>query len=187
MIGNDIIDLNLAREISSFRRSRLYRKLFSAEEQGALEIAEDRDLLFWKFWAMKEAAYKAHQRRFGLPRSFEPVQFQCSSSAGEEAVRVGELQYIIQTSVSQDYLQCIAVGLPAERFQQETSSTSEETKEKLFAAVSTLKAIPKNKIYIEKDKDFVPHLMYHNRPINCAFSLSHHGNFSAYALSLTNS
>lgn len=186
MIGNDVIDFSLAREINSFRRSRLYRKLFSAKEQEALENAEDRDLLFWKFWAMKEAAYKAHQRRFGLPRSFEPVQFQCSISAGKEAVHVGELQYNIQISVFQDHLQCIALGLPGERFQQEISPTSAETKEKLFAAVSTLKAIPKEKIYIEKDKDFIPHLMYRSRPLNCSFSLSHHGNFSAYALSLTN-
>ncbi|MFZ0491317.1 MAG: 4'-phosphopantetheinyl transferase superfamily protein [Salegentibacter sp.] len=186
MIGNDIIDLGLAKEVSGLRQSRLYHKLFTPEEQQALKKAEDRNLLFWKFWAMKEAAYKAHQRRFRLARSFEPTKFECTSSVGEELVKIGEHTYSLHTSRTAKHLQSVAVAFPAEKFQHETSVTSEETKEKLFAAVSAWKKIPQEKISLEKDKDSVPHLMYQNRNLNCAFSLSHHGNFSAYVLSLTN-
>ncbi|MGB7841855.1 MAG: 4'-phosphopantetheinyl transferase superfamily protein, partial [Salinimicrobium sp.] len=68
MIGNDVVDLQLASRQSNWRRKGFLEKVFSAEEQQQIIASARPDRLVWLFWSMKEAAYKAHQRRLQLPR-----------------------------------------------------------------------------------------------------------------------
>ena len=75
MIGNDIVDLNLAEKQSNWRRKGFLDKVYSSNEQAIILEASTPDILVWKLWSMKESAYKArlkvHKRIQLNPKAFE--------------------------------------------------------------------------------------------------------------------
>lgn len=190
MIGNDIVDFRFASSQSKWQRSGFLEKLFSENEQNLILNSEFPERRLWLLWAMKEATYKAHQRRFKLPRSFNPKQFNCKIIADANSLISGKVQiedfsYHSQTYIGKDYLHCIASQFRQKKIVQNILSNATDVRQELILAVSELKKLPQNKISIEKDPNFIPHLRYGGHRINCDFSLSHHGNFSAFVLSLT--
>ena len=60
MIGNDIIDLSLAKIESNWQRRGFLEKQFTANEQKLILAAKNSFVLVWKFWSMKEAAYEVY-------------------------------------------------------------------------------------------------------------------------------
>ena len=74
MIGNDIIDLTLAKLESNWKRRGFLEKQFTANEQKLILTAKNSFVLVWKFWSMKEAAYKIcvqqNETRFFAPKKF---------------------------------------------------------------------------------------------------------------------
>ena len=70
MVGNDIVDLYEASQASNWQRPRFLDKLFSEQEQAYINSAENAFTMVWQLWSMKEATYKAHQRRFSIPRKY---------------------------------------------------------------------------------------------------------------------
>ncbi len=192
MIGNDIVDLNIAALQSNWRRRGFMEKLFSENEQSLILNSEFPERRLWLLWAMKEATYKAHQRRFKLPRSFNPKQFNCEIISGDNTSVFGKIQikdcsYYSQTFIEEDYLHCIASQIQQKDTVQKVLSQSTDIRQELILAVSELKKLPREKISIKKDRNFIPYLTCDGFSINCDFSLTHHGNFSAFALSLTQS
>jgi phosphopantetheine--protein transferase-like protein len=190
MIGNDIVDLNAAALQNNWRRKGFLEKLFSENEQSLISNSEFPERRLWLLWAMKEASYKAHQRRFKLPRSFNPKQFNCEIIVGDNTsvfgkIHIRDCSYYTQTFIGEDYLHCIASQFQQKKTAQKILSYSTDIKQELILAVSELKKLPQAKISIEKDRNFIPYLMCDDHKINCNFSLSHHGIFSAFALSLT--
>lgn len=92
LIGNDIVDLGLARVESDIYRRGYLDKLFDSIEQQLILEAPDPVLMTWKFWSMKEAAYKILNRLSGQ-RSFSPRSFSCSLSAGQTASGIDKVIY----------------------------------------------------------------------------------------------
>jgi len=192
MIGNDIVDLNTAALQSNWLRRGYLEKLFSENEQCLILNSQFPERKLWLLWAMKEATYKTHQRRFKLPRSFNPKQFKCEIVAGDKTSILGKVQiqdfsYRTQTFIGEDYLHCIASQFQQKKTVQKILSHSTDIKQELILAVSELKKLPQTKISIKKDRNFIPYLTCDGFTINCDFSLSHHGIFSAFVLSLTQS
>jgi len=190
MIGNDIVDFKTAALQSNWQRRGFLEKLFSENEQSLILNSEFPERRLWLLWAMKEATYKAHQRRFKLPRSFNPKQFNCEISVGDTSSVFGKIQirdfsYYTQTCIGEDYLHCIASQFQHKKTVQKILLQSIDIKQELILAVSEFKKLPQAIISIEKDRNFIPYLTCDGFAINCDFSLSHHGNFSAFALSLT--
>jgi phosphopantetheinyl transferase (holo-ACP synthase) len=190
MIGNDIVDFNTAALQSNWLRRGFCEKLFSEQEQSLILNSQFPERRLWLLWAMKEATYKAHQRRFKLPRSFNPKQFNCEIIAGDKTSVMGKVQirdcdYYTQTYIGEDYLHCIASQFQQKKTVQKILSHSTDIKQELILTVSALKKIQIEKICIKKDCNFIPYLTCGGFSINCDFSLSHHGNFSAFVLSLT--
>ncbi len=190
MIGNDVVDFNMAALQSNWQRRGFLEKLFLENEQGLILNSEFPERRLWLLWAMKEATYKAHQRRFKLPRSFNPKQFNSEIIAGDNTSVFGKIQiwdcsYYTQTFIGEDHLHCIASQFQQKNTVQKILTHSTDIKQELILAVSELKKLPQAKISIEKDRNFIPYLMCDDDKINCDFSLSHHGIFSAFALSLT--
>jgi len=188
MIGNDIVDFNTATLQSNWQRRGFLEKLFSKKEQSLILNSEFPERRLWLLWAMKEATYKAHQRRYNLPRSFNPIQFNCEIIAVENNSVLGKVQirdcsYYTQTSIGKDHLHCISSQFQHKKTVQKILFHSTDIKQDLILAVSELKRLPQAKISIEKDCNFIPYLMYNDDKLNCDFSLSHHGIFSAYVLS----
>ncbi len=75
MIGNDVVDLQLAKTQSNWQRKGFLEKQFTEEEQQTILNSENPFLQVWLFWSMKEAAYKCyvqeHQKRFFAPKKFK--------------------------------------------------------------------------------------------------------------------
>jgi len=83
LIGNDIIDLEIP--ISpNWKSPRYLNKLFSSAEQEVIIKSDKPTIILRLFWSFKEAAYKAHQRRFNLPRKYNPLDFQCEIISEEK-------------------------------------------------------------------------------------------------------
>lgn len=189
MIGNDIIDLKAAAVQSNWKRARYLDKLYSQQEQNLILNAEDQDNTVWLLWAMKEAAYKAHQRRFQLPRAYNPKDLNCEindqcSEPVSGMVKIGEYCYQTSASTGNDRLHCVASANPKKRILHKIFSGSADVKKELISTLSVLKNLSEEKISIVKGINAVPHLTYQNRPLNYYFSLSSHGNFSAFILML---
>lgn len=190
MIGNDIVDFKIAALQSNWQRKGFLEKLFTENEQNHILESEFPERRLWMFWAMKEATYKAHQRQYKLPRSFNPSQFSCNLSFGDTSSVMGTVQiqncvYHTQTLVEEEYLHCISSHFQQKKIVQNSASNSGDIKQELLMAVSKLKKLPKAKISIEKDVNFIPHVVCEGARIPCDFSISHHGSYSAFVLLLT--
>jgi len=57
MIGNDIVDLELALKESNWKRKGFLNKIFTNEEQLLISSAINPEIMVWNLWSRKEAAY----------------------------------------------------------------------------------------------------------------------------------
>lgn len=191
MIGNDIIDLKLAAERDPLR-PRFMDKVFTEGEQEIIFLNEKPVNQAWLLWAMKESAYKAHQRRFSLPRNFNPLAPQCkifsltpTSVLGE--VQIGNDNYKAFGELNTNFILSNATALPEnQKVEWENIWGSEDLKKRLLLKISASYGWDIKTIGIEKDKNFIPVITHRNRPVPIPFSLSHHGKFAAFSLALMN-
>ena len=72
MIGNDLVDLELAQQENNWKRPRFLQKIFTREEQDFLATAPNKEIAVWLLWSRKESAYKLvarmKKRRFFAPK-----------------------------------------------------------------------------------------------------------------------
>jgi len=109
MIGNDVVDLALARKESNWKRNGFLQKIFTNKEQFQIENAQDPEQKVWELWSRKEAAYKIWNRE-NMIRLFNPLQFECLTEAsGLEKVSFENQFFFTKTIVSQESIQTIAV------------------------------------------------------------------------------
>lgn len=155
MIGNDIIDLALARKESNWKRVGFLNKIFTSKEQFLIQHAEDPEMMVWNLWSRKEAAYKIYNRETGI-RAFIPIQLECIY----ENINMGLVQcngrvYFTKTKISKDEIHTIAVA-----------------EKKLF---KQLKIIDSAKTILKKEG--IPFVFCsESNQINPA-SISHHGRY----------
>ena len=110
MIGNDVVDLNLARHQSNWRRKGYLDKIYTSEEQLLIAAAVNTDQMVWLLWSMKESAYKIHNRKTGI-RNFAPTALACNliSLGGEKGtVTVDHQTYFTKSEFSLTYVHTIA-------------------------------------------------------------------------------
>jgi phosphopantetheinyl transferase (holo-ACP synthase) len=62
MIGNDVVDLVLAKTESNWKRKGYLDKLYTTLEQSLIQNAPNQDKMVWLLWSIKESVYKAYQR-----------------------------------------------------------------------------------------------------------------------------
>ena len=191
MIGNDIIDLKLASERDPLR-PRFMDKVFTEGEKEIIFKNEKPVKQAWLLWAMKESAYKAHQRRFSLPRNFNPLSQECSilsqtltTASGE--VYYGTENYKVTAEINKSYLHCSATALPENlKTEWEIIPASGDLKKKLLVTISRSYGWDIKSVGIKKKRNSVPVITLHNQPLPLAFSLSHHGEFAAFSYELMN-
>jgi len=85
VIGNDIVDLELAHKESNWQRKGFLDKIFTPQEQYQIRSSIIPDLTVWSFWSRKEAAYKIYNRQNGF-RKFNPIQFECFNLEFEKVI-----------------------------------------------------------------------------------------------------
>ncbi|MCZ4225197.1 4'-phosphopantetheinyl transferase family protein [Pedobacter rhodius] len=112
MLGNDVVDLNLAKIQSNWRRKNYLDKIFTGEEQKLISLAENPDVTVWLLWSMKEAAYKIHNRTTNK-RLFNPISFQCqilelNNKTAKGFVKYDTLKFLTASEISSDFIHTIA-------------------------------------------------------------------------------
>lgn len=190
MIGNDVVDLKTAAVESNWRRKGYLEKIFSPRERALLSSGGDLHSTVWLLWSMKEAAYKAWQRQFHLPRSINWHAFECSldrvsSGKASGKVGVGERKYFTASEITSEMVHTSARNtktIPLKNGIFEASSP--KTKKEFLQQIAKLKSIPFEDLSLQKNLHGIPYISYNNRVLPYNFSFSDHGRFSAFSLSL---
>lgn len=110
MIGNDIVDLELARKESNWKRKGFLDKIFTRHEQVLIHNSSNPELMVWNLWSRKEAAYKIYNRITGI-RGYFPWKLQChyeNESLGK--VQIDDFIFYTQTEITTDYVYTTAVS-----------------------------------------------------------------------------
>ena len=112
MIGNDIVDLKLAKTQSNWQRPKFLEKIFTTNEQELIQQSDNLELEVWRLWTMKEAAYKAYNRETGI-RGFFPWKLECLNSKFRDGKFLGTVSiedkiYFTETTVGEAFVYTIA-------------------------------------------------------------------------------
>lgn len=192
MIGNDIVDLNMAASESNWKRPRYLDKIFSDQEQLIILNSENQEFTVWLLWSMKEAAYKVHIQQFGL-RFFNPKKLRCQLNSNYKgAVYYEDHTYTTSSQISESIIHTVAylklsknAIIKVFKTKNATYRTqSLQTKQRLLKSFSVLKSVPLETLYIQNNIHNVPKLFYNGTVQNNCFSISHHGFYGGYAILL---
>ncbi len=109
MIGNDIVDLALAKKESNWKREGYLNKIFTSKEQMLISASENPDIMVWNLWSRKEAVYKIYNRKTGI-RAFIPLKIECSKVDLEIGIVTcfNEIYYT-KTEITNQYINTVAV------------------------------------------------------------------------------
>lgn len=75
MIGNDVVDLALAKKESNWQRKGFLEKLFTLQEQKLILESQNPSEMVWVLWSRKEAVYKIIRQLNGK-RGFYPLRIE---------------------------------------------------------------------------------------------------------------
>lgn len=109
MIGNDIVDLELAQIQSNWKRKGYLDKIFTKNEQLFILNSENPDVMVWNLWSRKEASYKIYNRITGN-RIYNPIQFECFDSEQSIGTVMNRgVFYFTKTEINSIYVHTISV------------------------------------------------------------------------------
>jgi len=183
MIGNDIIDLKLAKKENNYRRAGFLEKQFSSSEQALIQSTSNTFHLIWRLWSMKEAAYKVYTQQ-NENRFFAPKKFDCKISSGLNGFVYFENKlFYTSTNINDKYIFTLA-------------SSNEKTK--AFSQIvnpNFLDKTIKNKLEDETEfsskgivkkklENGVPLYFHKNTLLTKSCSISHHGNYGVFTIIL---
>jgi len=179
MIGNDIIDLNIAKKESNWKRKGYLNKVFSKDEICFVLNQPNPELLVWLLWSMKESAYKIIHRET-LIRKYEPWKLEGVVLSKHRTLFLGKIKFekktfLTKTIISGNILHTIAVA-EGRSFDNLRIYENHLLKDKTNFLQSCL---PENE-YFNKDENGIPFILNTVYGIKKTASLSHHG--SAIAL-----
>jgi phosphopantetheinyl transferase (holo-ACP synthase) len=159
VIGNDIIDLSLAKKESNWQRKGFIEKIFTSSEQLLIFNADEPEIMVWYLWSQKEAAYKIYNRQTQI-RAYIPLQLECFDLKIIENINYGKVRcynriYFTKSQITLYYIYTDAVINPND-----------------FARIESLEATASIKKY-----NGVP--SYYSFQNNCLkpISKSNHGRF----------
>jgi len=205
MIGNDIVDLNLAHQESNWQRPRFLDKLFTKQERQFIKTSADKETAVWLLWSRKESAYKIIarllQKRFFAPKKIAHTHL--GKLSQETAAVLAFQQYSIRTNTlisdhcihtiaqldTQEELRTKNQGFPSQQItadcftvSQDHQQQSHATRKQLLNNYSEMTNLPVSELSIQKDEWNIPHLYHQNQQQKTVISLAHHGQYGGYAL-----
>ena len=155
MIGNDIVDLALARKESNWKRKGFLDKIFTSKEQYLILNSKNPEIMVWNLWSRKEAAYKIYNRQTGI-RGYIPLQLECSFDNENSGIVIcNGYKYYTQTTITNEAIHTIAVE-------------KEVYFKQVFPLISTIEIIKKNGI---------PSRLVEQTKMTRSVSMSNHGRF----------
>ena len=189
MIGNDIVDLSLAASSPHWKTQRFLDKVFSAEEQQLIKEAEDNIHAIWLLWSMKESAYKSHIQDNHIP-FFAPAKIACLLSSNlTGVVAIGDTIYQTSSQITKNFIHTISYsGASSEVLSDigrlENASYKNQHKDSYRGVLNVISSLLNTGIEhltIKKTESGVPVLYKHNVKQSVPISITHHGNYYAYA------
>ena len=172
MIGNDIIDLQLAKIQSNWQRPGFLEKQFTEKEIQPILESENSFETVWRFWSMKEAVYKLIVQQENK-RFFAPKKFECKIiSEAKGVVYFGGDCYKVQSEINSDFIYSV-VGDSSFNWLNMQSSVD------FFTKVERRLGYCWNLLHIEKNSLGIPNLFYGNEQVSSSFTKTHHGRFEA--------
>lgn len=180
MIGNDIIDLSLAKKQSNLQRKGFLEKLFSDNEQQLILSAQNSFEMAWKLWSMKEAAYKIYTQQHNI-RFFAPKKFECNLTKELHGkICFKDQNFYSSSIINQNYIFTIA------NFKNEKKSYSEvispdQIDFKIKTKLKDLTGLNISKIEQKKSKNGAPYYHYKKTLLTSSCSITHHGKYAAYS------
>lgn len=159
MIGNDIVDLALARKESNWKRKGFLDKIFTESEKLLIYSAVNLEIMVWNLWSRKEAAYKIYNRETGI-RGYFPLEFECLDIEIIDYIYFGKVAirdrvYFTKTIITSQFVNSIAV--------------------KNIQSFDTIKTL-ENRKNIKKNKG-IPSYFEKDNLVRIPVSISHHGRF----------
>ena len=186
MIGNDIVDLNLSLQTPKTENLRFLKKICSEDEIDFILKSDAPELSLWRVWSMKESAYKIIVKKSGI-NLFIPKKIKTEfldKKNGKIHSEWGEFLSVTQQDDS--FLHTVSIDIECSPF----SSVRKSNEKNQSAEVRNLLVRELSEIHPEKyklenlsieKKERVPFLLYENKAMNFDISLSHHGEWLAYA------
>ena len=180
MIGNDIIDLSLAKTQSNFQRKGFLEKLFSANEQQLILNAPNSFEMVWRLWSMKEAAYKIYTQQHSI-RFFAPKKFECKlTQEFHGKICFKEQNFYSSSIINKDYIFTIANLKNEERSYSEIMSP-DQINRKIKNKLNDLTGLNISAIEQKKSINGAPSYHYKKNLLTSSCSISHHGKYGAYS------
>lgn len=171
MIGNDIVDLNLTKTESNWKRKGFLDKIFTDNEQILIFESASPEIKVWDLWSRKEAAYKIYNRMTQI-RTFNPKKIECFDVQFEVNETVGYVifennTFFSKTNLDSNYLNSVAFTNENQKYNTEIFDI------KLYKSFLKEKKIIKNQFGI-------PYLSNQNTSKNSMISIAHHGKYCSY-------
>ena len=110
MIGNDVVDLVLARKESNWKRKGFLNKLFTTLEQEFIQKASNQEEMVWMLWSIKESVYKAYQR-IHFNEGFYPIKIEVVTinTKNESIVQLFGNLFYGKTKIENDIIKTVVV------------------------------------------------------------------------------
>lgn len=112
MIGNDVVDLALAKVESTWQRKGYLEKLFTLKEQKLISESKNQTEIVWILWSRKEAVYKIIRQQNG-ERGFYPLRIE-NLEYEFGVVCFEKVHFYVKTTIVDDCIHSIA--LPNQSF-----------------------------------------------------------------------
>jgi len=183
VIGNDIVDLGLARQTTHWKRKTYLQKLYSPSEQQLILESSDSIAMLWRLWSMKESGYKLFLQSGGNP-FYNPTKIECSlRSISDGSIQIGSFTAETHTCEKNNYLFSIAKKNLQATFKSKVfcvegenpSEVSAYCHHYIIALISREMRLPSLLFQLRKSKSGAPILEYKDQAIETPISLSHHG------------
>lgn len=193
MIGNDIVDLEFAKRNSRWQEQRFLDKLFTSEEQDFIRSDDQQFQNIWRLWTMKESVYKITSRAEGKIR-FNPTDFKCivlDSNQGQ--VFYKNQSIATATTTDKNFIQTTACSNPqwiSKLFQFSSLDYPTQHSESLLQAIkayATYKNVVDKSVAVIKNSTGIPQFYMNGHLQPEQLSLTHHGYYGAFAISVQES
>lgn len=182
MVGNDIVDLQLAKTQSNWQRKGFLEKQFTESEQKLIVNSKNPFLQVWLFWSMKEAAYKCYTQEY-QKRFFAPLKFSCKIlSETKGVVEIASKKYYIIYLITIKYVCSIAQEKSSKKIVSNIFSIDKNENQSKFTS-QKLMSLLNTEVELKKNALGIPYLYQNKKRIPLSVSFSHHGNYGAFAIS----
>lgn len=188
MVGNDIIDLQEARRTSNWQRARFMQKIFTPKEQNTITASANPFKTVWRFWSMKESAYKVIIQK-GSKRFFNPTKLECNiidSILGN--VTIDKTTINTSSLINSNFIFSTAAdnqsNLNTQIFQLTADNSKHQSKfmqQQIINDFAKINALNCAELNIQKSHAGVPTLFYKNKQLSTSISITHHGKYGAYS------